>query len=169
MNPTLPDPAGMLMSEKLDGVRALWTGERLLSRHGRDLNPPTWFIDGLPPCRLDGELWMGNGSFDSLVTTIQRKKSDWQDVRYMVFDLAQLRTPIEARHEALALLHLPLHVQLIPHRVCRSQDDLDAAEVDVVNGGGEGLVLRRPCSLYRPQDFIKVKRLHREIDRSVLD
>ena len=76
------DVSGWWVSEKYDGVRAIWNGERLLSRNGKDLGAPEWFTAGLPKnIRLDGELWMGRGTFDQLVSAIQRKDSDWQGVR----------------------------------------------------------------------------------------
>jgi ATP-dependent DNA ligase len=87
----------------------------------------------------------------------------------MVFDLAQLRMPIEARHAALGRLHLPPWVQLVEHRPCLSQDDLDATEAATVQAGGEGLVLRERGSFYRPGNFIKCKRLTKDLDRSILD
>src|SRR5690554_7926169 len=32
------------VSEKLDGVRAYWDGNQLISRQGNPFNPPAWFI-----------------------------------------------------------------------------------------------------------------------------
>ncbi len=37
------------ISEKLDGVRAYWTGERFLSRQGNVFHAPAWFRVDLPP------------------------------------------------------------------------------------------------------------------------
>jgi DNA ligase 1 len=51
------EPEGWLLSEKFDGVRALWNGASLYSRMGRILCPPSSFFDALPPFSLDGELW----------------------------------------------------------------------------------------------------------------
>src|SRR4051812_27960651 len=42
------DPAGWLMSEKLDGVRAYWDGSRFWSRLGNLFHAPDWFVAGLP-------------------------------------------------------------------------------------------------------------------------
>lgn len=50
------DPAGWLMSEKLDGVRAYWDGKQFLSRQGNLYLAPEWFVAGLPDVPLDGEL-----------------------------------------------------------------------------------------------------------------
>ena len=42
------DPAGYLVSEKFDGVRALWDGQTLRFRSGHTIAAPAWFIDRLP-------------------------------------------------------------------------------------------------------------------------
>ena len=42
------DLTGWYMSEKLDGVRANWTGSRFVSRNGNQFFAPAWFTDGFP-------------------------------------------------------------------------------------------------------------------------
>ena len=77
------------VSEKLDGVRALWDGEALYSRRGNRFNAPAWFIEGFPAQALDGELWMGRGTFESLSRVVRRQVPDnaaWLRIRFMVFD-----------------------------------------------------------------------------------
>jgi DNA ligase-1 len=170
MNALPPNVTGFLMSEKLDGCRCVLEDGVLLSRHGRRFKAPPSFMAGMPKnIRLDGELWMGRNTFDQLVSSIQRRKSDWAGVRYMVFDLARLNVPIEQRHAALERLTLPAWVEVLKHRPCLSQDDLDATEAQVVGMGGEGLCIRPPASFYTPSCFVKVKRLHPDLNRSQLD
>ena len=60
------DPAAYLVSEKYDGVRAIWDGKSLRFRSGRPVNAPDWFIAKLPPEKLDGELWLARGTFERL-------------------------------------------------------------------------------------------------------
>jgi DNA ligase-1 len=162
------DVTGWWASEKYDGVRAIWTGSKLVTRHGKNLNPPAWFIAGLPAdVRLDGELWMGRGTFDALRSTIQHKGSDWRGVYFMVFDLADIGT-FEDRNSDLVFLPLPAHFKKITHHELTGHDQLDAMETNIVNAGGEGVVIRRPGSEYRPGrsgDIIKVKRLVADLDR----
>ena len=52
------------MSEKLDGVRCYWDGEKMYTRNGNEFYPPDYFKDALPKdvC-LDGELWTGRDDF----------------------------------------------------------------------------------------------------------
>jgi len=163
------DPSGWWLSEKLDGVRCGFSGHVFQSRHGRIFTPPAWWLDAMPACRLDGELYAGRGGFDELVSAIQRKRNPWENVTFQVFDLAQLRQPIEDRLATLAALPLPPHVALVPHRLCRSQADLDAEETAIVAAGGEGICLRAPGSTYTPGGFVKIKRLFPDLNRSQLD
>lgn len=162
------DVAGWWVSEKMDGVRGIWTGTKLLSRHGKDLKAPKSFTDGFPNRRLDGELWMGRGTFDLLVSTIQKDGGDWAGVKFMVFDLASPGPCFESRDNALMMIPLSAHAQRVQHRQLTGHDDLSAMERDIVSKGGEGCVIRRPGSKYRPGrmgDTIKVKRLVADIDR----
>ena len=78
------------VSEKLDGVRAWWDGQRLVSRGGHEIRAPGWFTAGLPAEPLDGELWLGRGRFEDLSGTVRRRVPDdaaWRELRYRVFDL----------------------------------------------------------------------------------
>jgi DNA ligase-1 len=88
--PAQADPAPYWVSEKLDGVRALWDGQQLRFRSGRLIAAPAWFTAAWPAQALDGELWMGRQTFDRLSGAVRRTTADdseWRQVRYMVFDL----------------------------------------------------------------------------------
>jgi DNA ligase 1 len=49
------------MSEKLDGMRAIWKSGKLYSRNGNTIHFPDFFVKGWPEDSLDGELWLGRG------------------------------------------------------------------------------------------------------------
>jgi DNA ligase-1 len=77
------------MSEKLDGVRAIWTGSELISRNNKPINAPEWFLKSLPDISLDGELHVGRGKFQETVSIVRKKKpvdAEWKSVLYSVFD-----------------------------------------------------------------------------------
>ena len=57
--PDTLDPKGYWISEKLDGVRAFWTGEQLVTRTGGIIKPPSKWLRGFPKNKLDGELTAG--------------------------------------------------------------------------------------------------------------
>ena len=80
------------VSEKLDGVRAYWDGVQLVSRSGIPFNAPGWFTAGFPGVPLDGELWMGRGTFDAVSAAVRRRTpypQEWKKIRFMVFDLPE--------------------------------------------------------------------------------
>lgn len=113
------DVAGQLLSEKLDGHRCFWDGgittgipcpeipwanianhskirmsTGLWSRYGNPIHAPVWFTDMLPPFPLDGELWKGRGKFQSVSSTVKKHvpvDSEWEQIKFMVFDSPNLR------------------------------------------------------------------------------
>ena len=64
---------------------ALATG--LWSRYGNPIIAPDWFLNQLPACLLDGELWAGRGNFQTLRSIISQNIPDerWRDVQFAVF------------------------------------------------------------------------------------
>ena len=56
------DPADFLVSEKLDGVRALWDGQTLRFRSGRRIAASGWFFAVLPATPLDAVVCLGRVS-----------------------------------------------------------------------------------------------------------
>jgi DNA ligase-1 len=101
------DPARCWISEKYDGVRALWDGRVLRHRSGRAVAAPASFLAALPAEPLDGELWLGRGRFEPLSALVRRsepRERDWQAVRYMVFDTPLAGLPFATRLERLGVL-----------------------------------------------------------------
>ena len=150
------NPADFLVSEKLDGVRALWNGSTLRFRSGRPIAAPPWFLAGLPQAPLDGELWLGRHSFDALSGVVRKDSpvdAEWRSVRYMVFDLPGRAGGFAER--ALAIREL-LDAQQQPWLQAVAQalvPDAAALQVrlnEVVAGGGEGLVLHRADAPWSP-------------------
>ena len=170
--PWLPsmDPAGYLVSEKLDGVRALWDGRSLRFRSGRPIAAPAWFLEGLPAVALDGELWLGRRSFDSLSGTVRKTvpvDAEWRAVRYMVFDLPELDGAFALRAQRLAEVvasaHLPWLQALDQSRIGHTSG-LQAHLQEVVVAGGEGLVLHRADALWMSGRSDALRKLKMEPD-----
>lgn len=83
---------GWWMSEKFDGIRALWTGEKMYSRNGKEIKLPQSLLSELPSFPLDGELWLGYGLYQDAVSLSRtgNSSSKWDLARYNVFDAPPL-------------------------------------------------------------------------------
>lgn len=111
--PVKDNIAGWYVSEKLDGCRAFWDGgvsrgelaanvryaniikdtkpvvaTGLWSRTGKVIHAPDSWLDALPDCLLDGELYLGPGRFQELRTVIgpHVPSPRWGEVGFKVFD-----------------------------------------------------------------------------------
>ncbi|WP_157264745.1 DNA ligase [Azohydromonas aeria] len=160
------DPAGWLVSEKLDGVRALWDGERLRFRSGAPVPAPAAFLRRLPPQPLDGELWLARGRFSELSGLVRRQgasAADWARVRYELFELPGAPGSFEARARALAGLVEGLDapaLRAVPQERLPDRAALQRRLREVVDAGGEGLMLHRADAPYltgRGEVLLKLK------------
>ena len=176
------DPTGWWASEKFDGYRCIWTGESFISRNGTAFNVPEWFLKIMPPgISLDGEFWMGRGNFTDC--GIFRKKTpiddEWIDVQYKVFDVpCSLNMPFEKRMSYLqdiikqrtsymntksvdSIKKCPLvYTEQIK---VKSVKHLDKIFTDLVNKGGEGVMIRQSGSFYegkRSKTLLKYKQFY---------
>lgn len=157
------NPKGWMMSEKLDGVRAIWDGETIKSRNGKVFNAPAWFTKGLPKgIMLDGELWGGRGLFSKTVGKVRARQGDWSTIRFMIFD-----TPADGefteRYNNISALGLPYHCGIVEHTECKSEAHLNEFLNSILEKNGEGVMLRAPTSNYdnkRSNSLLKVKRFN---------
>ena len=154
------------VSEKLDGVRAYWDGERLRSRKGNPINAPPWFVAHFPRVPLDGELWMGRGAFERLSGAVRRQRPDdaqWREIRFMVFDLPSSPATFDRRLQRLREMFETVaspYVALVEQFRVSGRAELMERLERVVAGGGEGLMLHKGSSLYaagRSDDLLKLK------------
>nr|VFK26655.1 MAG: DNA ligase-1 [Candidatus Kentron sp. MB]VFK74586.1 MAG: DNA ligase-1 [Candidatus Kentron sp. MB] len=160
------DVSGWYMSEKLDGIRAYWDGEKLLSRQGNPFAAPGWFTEKLPPFELDGELWIARGHFEETlsITSRDRPHPGWRRITYNIFEIPHAPGALDARIERFRRYlqqHPIAHVSIVPQAVCRDTEHLMARLRSVNAEGAEGLVLRNPASSYqtgRDPNALKVKR-----------
>ena len=163
------DPGLYLVSEKLDGVRALWDGGTLRFRSGRTVPAPAWFLQHLPPEPLDGELWMGRRRFDELSGTVRSDPPDdaaWRQVSYQVFELPGAAGSFEQRAAAIERLVARVGwpaLRAVPQGRVRDRAALQQLLDDTVRGGGEGLMLHladAPYTTGRSDVLIKLKPQH---------
>ncbi len=138
-----------LISEKLDGVRALWDGKALRFRSGQTISAPAWFTAKLPATPLDGELWLERGKFDELSGAVRKLlaiDAEWQAVKYMVFELPAGDGTFEARSEKLRALTRQTNwpqLQWIEQFKLSDEKALQTKLKQITLQGGEGLMLHK--------------------------
>jgi DNA ligase-1 len=162
------DPAKYLVSEKYDGVRAMWDGKVLRFRSGRAVNAPPWFIAKLPAWALDGELWLGRGQFEVLSGIVRKTEpqdDEWRQIKYMIFELPSAPgTFAERARRIKEIVAQTGWAQLVAIEQFRVADRaaLKRKLDEVVRGGGEGLMLHLADASYitgRSDVLLKLKPL----------
>lgn len=164
------------ISEKFDGLRGYWDGQRLLTRGGETVHAPPWFTAGWPSHAMDGELWAGRGRFEQALSTVRQQTPDdaaWREMRYMVFDLPShpgtFDERISAYQSVVASLRQPWVVAVEQTRGT-THADLMARLDDVVKRGAEGLMLHRGDARHRAtrsDNLLKVK-THEDAEARVI-
>ena len=165
------DINGWLMSEKLDGVRCVWTGKAMYTRNGNAFYPPDYFTEGLPKDTvLDGELFLGRGKFPETMSIVRKHQAHdgWKEIKYLIFDGPEMKGGFRHRlkklKEVLDGCDNP-YVQLHEHQTVNDKAQLDAELKKVTDKDGEGLMLREPNQKYeyrRVDTMLKVKVFHDE-------
>jgi len=154
------------VSEKLDGIRCYWNGEELQTRSGRIIHSPKWFTKNFPSQALDGELWIKRGGYQLLTKAVLDKKPDetlWKEVSYQVFDLPHSAMPFEVRQNKLSSLidtTKSPYLKLVIQKKMENLATIKSYLKEVIDKGAEGLMLRKPASLYeagRSSNLIKMK------------
>lgn len=160
------NPAEYLVSEKLDGVRAIWDSKSLRFRSGQMIQAPDWFIQALPATPLDGELWTGRGRFEEVVSIVRKDKPvdrEWRKIRYMIFELPGAEGDFSSRAAQIIALTQALNhpwLQAVEQYRVKDTADLKQRMAAVVKAGGEGLMLHRADAPYitgRSQVLLKLK------------
>ena len=162
------NPVNYLVSEKYDGVRAIWDGKTLRFRSGRTVGAPQWFITKLPGEPLDGELWLGRGKFESLSGIVRKTEpadEEWRQVKYMIFELPEAPGTFAERarriKEIVARVNWPQLMAVEQYHVA-DRAALKRKLDEVVRGGGEGLMLHladAPYATGRSDVLLKLKPL----------
>lgn len=162
------DPTPYLVSEKYDGVRALWDGQTLRSRAGNAFAAPAWFLAKLPKQSLDGELWIARGQFEKLsgfVRKISPQDEEWRQIKYMIFELPDAPGTFAQRYEQIKrIVTQASFPQLVAVEQFRLADNaaLQRKLAEIVRAGGEGLMLHRADAPYitgRNDALLKLKPL----------
>lgn len=157
------------VSEKYDGIRGYWDGEKLRTRGGETIIAPAWFTAGWPTTPMDGELWAGHGRFAKALSTVRQQRldeasnRDWRGIRFMVFDVpAEVGTFTERIPKIAQAVGAvdQAWVKAVVQTRASTHAALQLQLAKIVKSGGEGLMLHQGSSLYRgvrSDDLLKVK------------
>ena len=156
---------GWLMSEKLDGWRAIWTGYSFVSRNGTEIAAPKWFLAQMPSgIALDGELHAGRGGFNFIQSALQTKvplDADWMRITFSAFDALNRPGCFKGRLEYVrhATGDSPV-ADYVAHKACKGWLHLLEYFLRLVWVGAEGVVIREPSAPYeqfRSPNMLKLK------------
>lgn len=159
------DVTGWLMSEKLDGIRGYWDGQKLWSKNGHLLNPPQEFVRDLPAFPLEGELWGGRNTFERTASIVKRKQPhpEWLALKFAIFDVPDAPGGFTQRLKIAQdwfFEHPSPYGFAIPQLVVADKDQLQRELQRIEHLGGEGLIVRSPSAVYtagRSMEILKVK------------
>jgi len=165
----IDDPTGYWLSEKLDGVRAIWEFPYLKTRNGLMIRPPEAFLEDFPTnIMLDGELYLGREKFGETLSIVRNASSSdetWLTrIKYHVFDIPDSGPlgPIKFE-EVQEILHQcvksPYIIPIVQTK-CRSRSHLQSYHEALVRQGAEGTMLRKPQTSYvtgRSRNILKYK------------
>ena len=141
----------LLVSPKLDGVRAVSFQGRLLTRSLKPL--PNKELDATFKFEapLDGELIVGDPTspsvFRDTMKIVMAHEAPITDVKYCVFDIVKEgefrdRLTEAGKYTDSRIIHLP-------HREVTTLDELYDLEDSALSNGYEGLMLRDPAGRYK--------------------
>jgi DNA ligase-1 len=147
----------LMVSPKLDGVRATVVGRKLLTRSLKSV-PNHHIYDVLSRAEyegLDGELVVGETSakdcFNRSTSAIMSRDGA-PDFKFWVFDNAAIpHTSFQQRYASVATFFgsKPPFIESVPHFMCHTAQDLIMFENTFVSQGYEGLMIRSLTGPYK--------------------
>lgn len=141
-------PFDWWMSEKYDGIRAVWDTKHLYTRSGIIIPAPRKFIDALPNFSVDGELWLGYRRFDELNHMFMNSDDPrWSDMQYKVFDLFSNQV-YKKHYERLKKIENRF-VKIVKQFEIKNCSNVERFVSSVIKRGGEGIVVRDPNAYYQ--------------------
>jgi len=160
------DITAWLMSEKLDGIRGYWTGKELLTRKGKKIYAPKWFIKDFPSFELDGELWTKRDDFENIQNIVMDKtpSKDWIKITYNIFEVPNTKGDFLTRLEKAKnwFNNYPLsHVKIVKQIEIKNKNHLNIFLADIISKKGEGVIVKNPNKKYhtgRSSSILKVKK-----------
>lgn len=153
-----------VMSEKLDGVRAIFDRKTIKTRSGRKICPPQFWLkefENLNEIKLDGELWIARGKFGEISSAVAKfsgdkcdnnNKSDiWQEISYNIFDSDICENKSIKNCEKILKEKFKnfKYIKIIEQKEAKNKENIDKFFNEIIKKGGEGIILRENL----PKDF----------------
>lgn len=160
----------VLVSPKLDGLRAIFKDGKFYSRLGNQFKGLTRLEECLksiltPEIMLDGELMVEGEHFNEISGQL-RSFNETNKATFNVFDAPHLSLPLEQRCSWIEDLVIPeSRINVIQHFMAHDDDDIQDLYQDALAHGHEGIMVKDPRSLYenaRTWSWMKVKPIHTE-------
>lgn len=147
----------VLVSPKLDGIRAYVWGGRLWSRNNKLI--PNGYVQSMFGKAifngLDGELIVGDpcspSCFRDTTSVVMSDFKPCDELRFHAFDIIvapEVRTPFSKRLEYVRKIVRGRYV-VVPHLAAFSSKDVEGQEQAAVDAGYEGVMLRDPSGFYK--------------------
>lgn len=163
----LPAPDGVIVEEKVDGIRCLYIDGQLMTRNGDPIEGAEHIKVALraierETCRpmfFDGE-WQVDGSFDATLDHFSTRGRNGDQGIFWLFDMLDMEewrgncpgNALLARKRKIDALPKNLTlgaVQVLPWHYFETAADVEAFAQDMISGGGEGVVIKDPKAVYR--------------------
>ena len=159
--------SGWLMSEKLDGIRGYWDGEKLYTKNGNLIYAPKWFTKDFPPFALDGELWSKRDDFSFIQSTVLdlNASNDWEKITYNIFEVPNTKGDFLSRLQIAKEwfeTHPNSYANFIEQIVCHDENELQNYLAKIVSLKGEGIIIKDgklPYHTGRSPFILKVKQV----------
>jgi len=150
----ISDPTGYYVSEKLDGVRAIWDPPYLKTRYNKILPAPQEFLDNFPSnMMLDGELYIKRNYFPQTLSAVRSHSTQvWlTQIKYYVFDIPDSAPlPFETVQKILHTSIDSPYIIPIQQTEIKSRQHLQEYHHNLIKQGAEGTMLRKPNTPYTP-------------------
>lgn len=155
-----------MMSEKLDGIRGVWTGKDLLTRKGKKIHAPKWFLENFPSFSLDGELWTKRADFERIQNIVMDKNpsKSWKEVTYNIFEVPKEKGNFLERLKKAKMWfekHPNKYVKIIKQIKVKNKKQLNQYLEEIITKKGEGVIIKNPNLAYhtgRSPHILKVKK-----------
>lgn len=159
----------VIVSPKLDGMRAMGNCTKIVSRKGKEITTlPHIALPNTNGAWLDGELYAHGKDFQTNMSLIKKyRKGLTEDVKYHVYDIYTPNTNLSyiERHKELSRLCRDFdNIEVVPYETVNSEEELFDVHKKYLSCGYEGTMIRinetpyeinkRSHSLLKYKDFI---------------